>query len=672
MTKSHHHHHHLPPACGRATRALVICNLLFVIFLGFGICNLGFSATTDLASPDGNLIIRVSDTTAAHLTYEVLYKNTPVISPSRMGVTIDNTDAGANATIAATKPYTENTTYPWNGIHSKILNHYNALKITLNHPTLKNLTLDIRAYDDGVAFAFTAPAPTPTTQRAVQGELTEFRLTPGDTLWYHDFRGHYEGFHTRNLIEDVKEGQWMAPPITVKLANGLGYLSLNEAYIHNYSGMGFQAAGNNTLRVRLAHEQPAAGTFVNRYGKDQADRLAQPPIITGDIATPWRVIAVAPNLNTLVNTDLHYNLSPDPDKTYFPDGRFAPWLQPGRALWGYLTKVPRTIDGMKLISKQASELGFEYQVVEGHWMRWTDQQQKDFIDYSKKLGVKILLWENSQSLWNLEKRRAFFQHVADVGAAGAKIDFFDHEAKEIEDLYLSCLKLAARHHLVLVFHGASKPTGESKTWPNELSREAIRGLEMRGPWSTHNVTAPFTRLVAGPADYTPLHFGDRKADTTDTHQIATAIILSAPLLIYAAEPADLLQHPATNIIRQIPSTWDETRVLEPSAIGEVAIYARRKGDTWFLAALNGPDPRTITINLSFLGSARYTATLIRDKVPTETLVSFAAKRLSYGSKSGVAIDTLPPDTMNDTIIVELLPAGGFVAMFQKAPQEDQE
>ena len=634
-------------------------SLPVILSLMFG-CGDANRKPVELVSPDGNLMIKVSSGT--HLNYEVRYKGTVVVANSPMGVTINEVNAGEKAVITTEQRYEEKSVYPWVGIHDTIVNHYNGVKITLKHPDFKNFYLDLRAFNDGVAFAFTVPG---TGDRTVQGEQTTFRLTEGSTVWFHDFYMHYETEHIKKIIDDVKEGEWMAPPVTVKLKDDLGYLSISEAAIRNYSGMGFQADGKNGMSVRLAHEQPASYPFVLRYGEEEAERLAQPPVITGDIVTPWRTIVVAPDLNALVKTDISYNLSPEPDKNYFPDGRFADWLQPGRALWGYLTQVPRTLDGMKLLSKYASDLGFEYHVVEGHWARWPVEQQKELIDYGLKLGVKTILWKHSKDLWDMEHRREFFKHLSDIGAAGSKIDFFDHEAKEIEELYLSCLELSAKYKLIVDFHGASKPTGEAKTWPNELSREAIKGFETRGPWARHNVTVPFTRMVAGHADYTPMHFGDRKAETTDAHQIASAIIITAPLLIYAGEPADMLNHSAVNVIRQIPSIWDETVVLEPSAIGEVAVYARRKGDTWFLAALNGADARTVAIDLSFLGNDNYEVTLVRDKAPAETLVSFNRKRLSFGSKSGVLINSLQLNQINDQLIVDLLPAGGFVAVFNK-------
>jgi len=305
--------------------------------------------------------------------------------------------------------------------------------------------------------------------------------------------------------------------------------------------------------------------------------------------------------------------------------------------------------------------------VEGHWSGWSEEVQKEFVDYSRELGVKIIVWRHRNRLGTLEQRIAFFDHLKRIGAAGAKLDFFDHEAKEIEDLYLCLLRLAAERQLVLNFHGASKPTGQARTFPNELTREAIKGLEMRAPWARHNVTVPFTRMVAGHADYTPMAFGDRKGDTTDVHQIASAIIIWSPMLIYAADPADILAHPARGVIEQIPAVWDESIVLEPSAIGEVAVFARRSGDKWFLAAMNGPEARTITVDLSFLGRGnRHSATLVRDPVPTETLASFNRQRLSFGSKSGALINTVPARELSgDRLIVELLPGGGFVAVFDK-------
>src|SRR5205823_10890599 len=136
---------------------------------------------------------------------------------------------------------------------------------------------------------------------------------------------------------------------------------------------------------------------------------------------------------------------------------------------------------------------------------------------------------------------------------------------------------------------ANKPTGESRTWPNELTREAIKGMEASklADRATHGATLPFTRLLAGPAEYTPVIFGERRANTTWAHQVASAVILSAPLLTYGANPAKMLTNACVEMIRSIPSVWDETIVLPPSEIGEIAVFARRQGSIWFLAIMNG-------------------------------------------------------------------------------------
>lgn len=201
------------------------------------------------------------------------------------------------------------------------------------------------------------------------------------------------------------------------------------------------------------------------------------------------------------------------------------------------------------------------------------------------------------------------------------------------------------------FHGANKPTGEARTWPNELTREAVKGMESRrlADRATHDATLPFTRWLAGPAEYTPLHFGDRRQNTTWAHQTASAAIFSAPLLTYAAHPAHILDNPCCAMIKSISSTWDETRVLPPSEIGEVAVFARRSGDTWFLAVLNGATARKLAVPLSFLGEGAYRAELVRDSQEDAA----AVKTESVTVKRG------------DSLAIGLLEGGGFIARFAR-------
>ena len=227
-----------------------------------------------------------------------------------------------------------------------------------------------------------------------------------------------------------------------------------------------------------------------------------------------------------------------------------------------------------------------------------------------------------------------------------KVDFLDHEAREVIGRYEAILRDAAEHQLMVNFHGANKPAGESRTWPNELTREAVRGLEYgrTAAWAAHDATLPFTRLLAGHADYTPVVFGERRKETSWTHQIAMAAVLTSPLLVYGAHPASLLASPARDLIQDVPSVWDETIVLPGSAIGEVAALARRRGDRWFVAIVNGPEARTLRVALSFLGGGAYRTRFARDDA-----ADAAAVRMETGTAR-----------RGDAITVELRAGGGFL------------
>ena len=336
--------------------------------------------------------------------------------------------------------------------------------------------------------------------------------------------------------------------------------------------------------------------------------------MTARFVHPWRVVIVGRTLDTLVTTDLIPNLCPAPDPMLFPRGIRTDWIRPGRAVWRFLDGGDATVDGIKEFSRLAGELGFEYQVVEGQWQKWTADELRDVVEYSKARGVGIFVWRHRNTLGDAAERRTLFASLEKAGVVGLKVDFLDHEAREVIDLYQAILRDAAEFHLMVDFHGANKPAGEPRTWPNEMTREGIFGLEHRRmeAWATFNTTFPFTRMLAGHADYTPVVFGERRKDTSWAHQIASAAILTSPLLVYGGHPASLLASPAVEMIKSIPSVWDETIVLPPSAIGELAMFARRSGDRWFVAALNGPTARTVRIDPAFLGAGAYRTLIVRD------------------------------------------------------------
>jgi alpha-glucosidase len=598
-----------------------------------------------IASPDGKVKFQLLHG-QSRLSYRVTFKNQPVIEASAIGISLDGVDLVQGSEAGKVERYRLNERYAWRGVHSQAVNRCNGAKLSLKHAKSNiAFTLEVRAFNDGVAFRFIVPGD---GKLRVPDESTVFTLPAGSAVWYHDFEGHYEGIHARKEIAGVKAGEWAAPPLTIKLPNGAGYASTTEAALVNYAGMGLQADGQRGFNLRLGHAHHVSYPFRLRYAAD-VERLKQPAAIAGTITTPWRVVMIGADLNALVNNDIVNHVSPPPDKTLFPAGIKTDWLKPGRAVWKYLDGGENTLEEVKNFSLLAGQLGFEYQVVEGFWSRWSEAQMREAVDFSRQRKVGLLFWKHSRDLRTPEARKQFFGLCQRIGVVGAKIDFFDHEAKEVIDLYQTLLREAAEHKLLVDFHGANKPAGEARTWPNEMTREGIYGLEHRRTeaWAPINTVLPFTRMLAGHADYTAVHFGERRKETSWAHQIASAATFTSPLLIYGAHPKNLLANPAVEMIKSIPSVWDETIALPASEIGEIAAFARRSGSTWFLAIMNGSVAKTIKVPLAFLGGGKYQALLVRDRPDEAAAVKIENATLSR----------------NDALTIEMRPGGGFIGRF---------
>jgi alpha-glucosidase len=604
---------------------------------------LAAAAAVTLTSPNRAIAFEVRIDAAHRPVYTVTLDKHPVIDASPLGIVVDGVNLADGAAIGTVETYTIDERYPWLGVHSLATNRCRGARIAFGA-----WTLDARACDDGAAFRYIVPGRDGVER--TPDEATTFRIPAGAIVWAHDFEGHYEGVHVRHAIEEVTAGEWAAPPLTFKLPENAGYASITESAIAGYAGMGLRAAGQRSYAARLGHEEPVSYPFRLRYKPEDIERLSHAARITGTVTTPWRVVIAGRRLNDLVNADIVHNLAPPPDRSLFAD---TAWIRPGRAVWRFLDGGENTFDGLKQFTALAERLGFEYHVVEGLWQRWTDDQLKAFLADARERHVGIWLWKNSRDLATVEQQRTFFDLCRDLGVVGAKIDFFDHEAKEMIDRYQSILREAAAHRVMVDFHGANKPAGESRTLPNELTREGVYGLEHRQAeaWSRHNTTLPFTRFLAGAGDYTPVVFGERRKETSWAHQIATAAIFTSPLLVYGGHPQSLIDNPAVEVIKRIPSVWDETIALPQSEIGELAAFARRSGDAWCVAVANGPTARSLTIPLSFLGAGRFAARLVRD---------------DPGNAAAVAVESAVL-TKRGSLAIDLRAGGGFIAILQPAP-----
>jgi alpha-glucosidase len=601
-----------------------------------------------VASPDGRIELEVL-ANAERLSFSVRMDGRSVVGPSPVQMSVDGYDLGAGLIYGGVESYELDESYPWHGAHATARNRCRGARVSLTSDLgMIPFTFEVRVFDDGVAYRHVVPGEAGAAR--VPDERSAFVLPSGTTVWYHDLDGHYESAYEERDVSDVPPGQWAGPPLTFQLPSGQGYGSITEANLVGYAGMALEADGRRGFVVGLGHRQPINWPFELRYGREEAKRLGRAAAITGTITTPWRVVTLGRDLNALVNSDILPNLCPPPDERLFPEGMNTPWVEPGLAVWRYVDGGDDSFEGLKAFSEMGALLGAKYHIVEGVWRRWSEAQIREIVDLSRKLGIRLLFWKHSRQLRSPEERDGFFALLRDAGVAGAKIDFFDHEGKEDIDLYEDLLRRAAENRMVLNFHGANKPTGRLRTWPNELVREAVRGMESRSllERARHETILPFTRYLAGPADYTTMVFGERRADTTWAHQIASLATFHSPMLTIAAHPRSVLDNPALEVIKSIAPVWDETIVLPQSRIGRLSAFARRKGEMWMLAVMAGSEGAAFTLPLTFLADGTYEAVQVRDVVGRPAAVS-------------VEHATLARDA---SLTIEMPQGGGFVARFR--------
>jgi alpha-glucosidase len=608
--------------------------------------------TLKLKSPDGQIEVVLS-VDAGHVSWQASMDGHAMLEKEPLEIHADGHETAGAIHFGQAQRYRIDDRYPWYGVHSVAEEHGSGLRVPLlGLGAATAFTLEARAYNNGVAFRMTLAGSEP----CVPQETVGFQPVAGSEVWSFDPSvAHYEGVYEESRAAEIPRGRFMAPPVVIELPGDLAYLAITEGRLVNYPGMVLQSDGKGAFFTRPGNEVPPDKALIYFQGKETAKRLAIPAKISGPIVTPWRIVMIARNLNNLVNNDIVGDVSDPPDPRIFLRGIRTPWIKPGRALWNFLDGGGTTLEGSEKMSQMAGELGFEYQEVEGYWRDWSEAQIKELADYSRTQGVGIWLWTNRRSIATEEQRQAFFDLCNRTGVVGVKVDFFDSEAKEVVAFYQTLLQETAAHHLLVNFHGSNKPTGEQRTWPNELTREAVEGMEYcctntggpDAPRAQHAATLPFTRLLTGPADYTPMIFDKGLNGTTWANQIASAAIITSPLLTFAANPDTILSNPAAGMIKSIPSTWDETIVLPPSAIGQVVAFARRKGNTWFVAVDNGTASKKMRISLSFLGKGEYQVRSVGDVKDNPAAVDIQNLKVN---RSGF-------------LNLDLQSGGGFIASF---------
>ena len=578
---------------------------IYFIFLSFVL--IGCSAE-QMTSPDGKVKAGIS-VQDGMLGYDLTFNDAKVIDFSPLGIIINGDSLGQNASCKLLKQETINEAYTTRGFHTSAINHAKQYTYEISSQNTV-FRLEARMYDDGFAFRYIIPGE---DTRLINKELTTFRVPKNTPVWFFERPNHwklktYAGEWLRTVSDSLAHISPTGPvqgSVLVYELPGNSYMAITEAALYDYSGMRLEAQPDASLLANFTEEE---GFHID-----------------GEIVTPWRVVLLADDLNELVNTDMITSLNPAPDEKLFAD---QSWIKPGKCVWSWWTENESymTIPYEKYFVDMAEELKFEYTLIDAGWENVWDskwERLKELCDYAKEKGVGVFVWKHSDELNfpenKYEKMALFLDSVKQAGAVGVKIDYMNGESKSLIDFDIQALTLCAERKLMLNFHGCQKPSGEFRRFPNEVTREGIRGLELNKMKQhipgNHNVALVFTRCILNNSDYTPVGFTN-PGNTTWTHQLATAYAFTSPMLALAEHPDTLLHNekirPVLPLFRTLPTVWDETIVLPESSIAETAVLARRSGDTWYLIVLNGNKPKQLSIKTDFLTEGKWSAFEVRD------------------------------------------------------------
>lgn len=610
--------------------------IIFVLASAIGWTHAALAAEpVSVSSPSGIIKINVETDASGTLTWSVERNEKTVIAASPLGLTVDGQNLGESVTLGKSQSRIINETYSIYGNHSTAINHCTETAIPVSGSDGIKYVLDVRAYNDGAAVRYRISQDNKTY--TIAGESTGFALPLDAQAWWELYDQSYEKPCESSLLSGIPENAPLSPPITFGLGDDL-YVSLSEANNDCFPDMGLVRHGN----VLQSIYPPSSGGWKHE----------------GTITTPWRAAIIAEGLTALVNSDLISNLCPPPSKELAN----ADWIQPGRSLWQWWAIGAPKYDEQRDWVDAARTLKFEYYLIDDGWRNWgapgKNQWEclEEVIDYAKSQGVKALVWVNSAEMRDAKSRRAYLEKVADIGAAGIKIDFIPPCTAEITRWYEGALQDTAELELLCNFHGSVKLTGRQRTWPHELTREAVRGHEYhmsrygRVQAADHDTIVPFTRYLCGPADYTPTAFDTKEmVGYTWSHLLAQAVDMTSPLLHFAGKYQDFIGNPAEDLIRHLPATWDETIVLPGSEIGTVVGFARRRGQEWYIGVLNGGEETTLPIDLSFLGNGKWKAQVFADDPNNPATFKQAEKAV----------------TARDQFEVPMSPRGGLVVWITK-------
>lgn len=587
-------------------------------------------------SPDGNNRISLELDDKGSLFYSVHSHGAKAIDMSSMGMDIADSALDFNSGLKFVKAIRtkidESYTLP-TGKTSTYINKAVETDFIFRNKHDRLLHVTCRAYNDGVAFRYTVESP---DGIMINKENTHFSLPPNTISWMMDYRPDYENFYPERLLDTIGIRP-LSYPALMKIDNRL-WMLITEAAVY---------------------DQPATHIIKTGKGNDLVIELPESQYaVPLKWESPWRTFITGNSLSTIVESVMVENLNPPSAITGLE------WIEPGVAVfpwWGDFL-ANSYIDTLKMYVDLAAEMNWEWIEFDvslvGSPLRtsklWeTTEWLPEFTAYAGSKGIKVYGWDEISVLKEPEGRAHVFGRYLDLGIKGIKIDYIDSDEQYAMSFRKEAMEDAARMGLMVSFHGETLPRGQRRTYPNVMTLEAVRGAEYYlfsvSPSPEHNCTLPFTRNVAGPMDYTPVTFSIRDENprtTTYVHELALSVIFESGWLVMADRPKAYLDSPAKEFLKQLESTWDETRFLDGYP-GKFACIARRKANKWFVAGINSGIERTVHIPLNFIGSGKYSIDIYEDK-PDERMTNLRIRKETV--------------TSGDILSVTMLANGGFCTL----------
>lgn len=616
-------------------------NLKFTAFTFFLIIAAKFASAAVpvdywIKSPDSKLKIKV--TVNDSITYSVFLKSTGIILPSAIAMTLENQALGVNAKVKGTKTNSvRSKLVPVYGKSAQLSNDFNELVIDFSD----HYSLIFRAYNEGTAYRFVTDLK---DSVKVISEKASFNLGGAPEVIFSEtdvFTSWEVPYVKYNSISSIDNGKKAITPTLFAYPKSGIKVIIAESDLFGYPGMYMQKKDNKMSGTWAKYPSRADlgswGNFVSVV-KERYDFIAK---TAGKRSYPWRVVIATDQDKDLLNNQLVYKLA-SPSKI-----SNTSWIKPGKATWEWwhdsilpTAKIPSGMENRNtaLYNYYVDFAGanhLEYLMIDAGWSNNYDLTKvnpkldiREVIKRGKDKNVHVFLWCVATSL--MKDLDGNLDFLASIGAAGIKVDFFDRDDQIAIEWFEKIAAAAAKRHLMVDFHGCSKPTGLQKTYPNIVNYEAVRGAEC-SKWDLtanpdQHLLIPFIRMIAGPIDYTPgsmrnstkaafkpVDPGLPSTQGTRCHELAMYVVFDQPFAMLCDSPDEYMKYPdIMKFLSAVPTVFDETKVLD-AKVGEYAVMAKKKQDKWFLGAMTNWESRTVKLDFSFLTDDKtYTAEIFSD------------------------------------------------------------